>query len=356
MRAHYAKVTLLCVILFVGYAQSAVAVTYTTLASGVWSTNGTTTCGCTPTGLGNGDAIIVTISASVPGPFTVGNGGTITVTSGTLTVNGNLTFNNGSNVLIGVNGVLSVSGDFENKNNSDNVTFNGAVTITGNFKNGSGGIIDFGPSGTISIGLGCTNTGTVNDANGNPFIGSCTGPLPVKLIFFRGEQKGTEVLLSWATASEQSFKYFAVERADEQLLWTEIGQVEGSGDSHLRIDYTFIDAFPNIIGKIYYRLKAVDLDGYTEYFNVIFVDYRAPKAWYVAPNPAISGNIILNRNFADELPVVAAFHAVNGAELYREQFTFNTSQHVFNTSLRPGIYILMLTTGNTAKRIKFVVE
>jgi hypothetical protein len=352
-------------ILLTGLTQSTFAVTYTTLVGGVWSTDGTTSCGCVPTSssVKSGDAIVVTYSASIPGPFTLGNNSSLTVTSGTLTItggpaNGGLTFDNGSHILIGTNGDLRVSGNFENKNQSDDVTFNGDIRIDGNFVNGTGGsdsaVIDFGPGATISIGGTCANSGHVNDPNGS--YPGCTGPLPVKLINFRGQQKGVEVLLSWATASEQGFKYFAVERADEQLQWTEIGQVNGNGDSHVRIDYTFTDAFPNLIGKIYYRLKAVDLDGYTEYFNVIFVNFSAPKAWFVSPNPANSGKVVLNRNFADEQPVVAAFYNVSGAELYREQFTFKSSQHVFNTNFKPGVYILTLTSGNIAKRIKLVVE
>ena len=329
-------------------------------ADGTWSsTNGGPACGCLPT---QNDDIFVNHNISIAGPFTV-NTGSLTVASGvTLTVNGDLTFNNGSTATI--NGMLRVTGNFENKNQSNDIAINGALAIDGTFKNGSGSgngaVITLGTSGTITYKQGagnCSNAGTVLDANGNVLAqGSCTGPLPVKLIFLRAEQQQTEVLLTWATASESNFEYFAIERADEQLNWEEIGRVDGNGTSKRRVDYSFTDTQPGVIGNIYYRLRAVDFDGYTEYFGVASVTVRGEKAWFVAPNPATDGQIVLMRNFSDDESIYVSLYSMNGTEILSEHVSMMTNRYVIKNSVNPGLYILKLKENNQTKHIRVLVE
>lgn len=327
-------------------------------ADGTWSKvepNGLG-CGCAPN---QNDDIFVSHDISIAGPFTV-NTGSLTVDSGvTLTItggplSGHLTFNVNSNVTI--DGSLRVTGNFENKNNSRNIDFNGFVRVDGSFSNGNGAIIDFGTGATISIGGGCTNNGRVTQGGMN-FDNSCAGPLPVTLIFFNASQLETAVQLRWATASEQNFQHFVIERADEQLIWEEIGKVNGGGDTQTRTDYDFTDAQPGIIGNIYYRLKAVDYDGYFEYFPVAMVNYQAPKAWYVAPNPASNGEIVLMRNFSDDELIWATLCSMSGEEILSEQVSMVTNRHVFTTSMvNPGLYILKLREHNGVRHLRVVVE
>ncbi|MGC3947972.1 MAG: T9SS type A sorting domain-containing protein [Chryseolinea sp.] len=335
--------------------QKVLATTYYTLSSGQWSKDNSTECNCAPTSIGSGDAIIVTYDASVPGQFTVGNGATLTIISGQLTVTGNLTFNNGSTVLIQTNGSLKVNGDFENKNNSDKVTFNGSISIDGDFSNGNKSVIAVGPTATITIGGDCTNIGTVKDSSGQGYTGCNSGPLPVQLIYFDGQQQGSDVLLSWATASENGFKHFAIERSDRQLLWSEIGQVEGHGDSKIRNDYTFMDANIPLLGKIYYRLKAADFDGYSEYFNVIVVEYKGEKNLFVAPNPSTDGKITLQSNFSSESPTTVVVYNQTGEELHREKIALSNQQTLSKTFL-PGLYFMFLSHGTDIKFMRVVVE
>ena len=314
-------------------------------------------CGCSPD---QNDDIKVKYNITITGNFTV-NTGSLTVYPGaTLTVDGDLTFNNGSTV--DIDGALHVKGNFENKNQSKNISINGSLTIDGSFKNGSGNnpgaIITLGPGATISYAPGqCSNAGKVVDSNGNTVAnGSCTGPLPVKLIFLNAQQQGTEVLLTWATASELNFDYFAIERADNQLNWEEIGRVNGNGTTKDRIDYSFIDVQPGIIGNVYYRLKAVDFDGYTEYFNVASVNVRAEKAWYVSPNPATDGQIVLMRNFSDDESIVVSLYSMSGAQILSERVNMMTSRYVLKSNVGPGLYILKLKGNNQTRHIRVVVE
>ncbi|MEJ1238583.1 T9SS type A sorting domain-containing protein [Chryseolinea sp. T2] len=329
---------------------------YTT-SDGKWSLSpgpGNIACNCGEPD--QSDFIHVSSSIALSTSFVVQ--GSLTVDIGaTLTVNGNLTFNNGSSVTI--DGTLIVKGNFLNKNNSNNVDFNGYVQIEGDFQNGQGGtsaVIDFGPGATISIKGSCSSSGYINAPGGYHQTGCTTGPLPVKLISFHAEQVGTEILVSWATASEKNFEYFSIERADEQLNWEEAGTVKGSGTSQTRIDYTFTDEHPGMIGIIYYRLKAVDFDGYTEYFQVAMVNYRAPKAWYISPNPVNDGDVVLMRNFAEDEVVMATLYSMSGSEILQEQISVTTDRFVITSNLNAGLYILKLKDSGGTKNIRFAVE
>src|SRR4051812_10230024 len=118
--------TVLCAVAIVILTTcQAFAVTVYSRSDGTWSfTAGGGNCGCTPQ---QNNDIFVNHNITIAGPFTV-NTGSLTVSAGvTLTIDGNLTFNNGSTVLI--TGSLYVKGDFENKNNSNDIDFNGTVRI-----------------------------------------------------------------------------------------------------------------------------------------------------------------------------------------------------------------------------------
>lgn len=115
--------------------------------------------------------------------------------------------------------------------------------------------------------------------------------MPVELIFFTGVEAENGVLLNWATASEENFDYFQVERAAEGTNFEPLGEINGAGESYTRLDYSFEDEFPEL-GFNYYRLKSVDLDGTFEYSNVTLVRFTSNIQFEISPNPT-SGNISL---------------------------------------------------------------
>ena len=105
---------------------------------------------------------------------------------------------------------------------------------------------------------------------------------PVEWLHFDALLAGNDVMLDWATASEQNSDYFGVERTSDKQVWEEIGQVEAAQYSDSRRDYTFMDTkAPE--GKMYYRLRQVDLDGTFSYSNTIEIDRNALIRLY--PNP-----------------------------------------------------------------------
>ncbi len=85
--------------------------------------------------------------------------------------------------------------------------------------------------------------------------------LPVSLLAFTAEAKGTEIQCDWVTASEVNNKGFEILRATDPDHFSTIGWAEGHGTTNELQNYTFTDTDvkPNQI--YYYRLRQVDFDG-----------------------------------------------------------------------------------------------
>lgn len=93
-------------------------------------------------------------------------------------------------------------------------------------------------------------------------------PLPIELVDFRGKYINNQSVLSWVTASEKDNDYFILERSEDAREFTQIGKIDGAGNSNSFLNYQFIDIKP--INKVaYYRLKQVDFDGQFSNSNVI---------------------------------------------------------------------------------------
>lgn len=143
--------------------------------------------------------------------------------------------------------------------------------------------------GTEMDGSGVANVGVLYNFKSFPTaLDLSTTPLPVELLFFKGESQKEKVKLSWATALEENFDYFAVERSADLKEWQEIGQVNGAGNSSKTNEYSLIDENP-IAKTLYYRLKAIDFNGEFEYFKVVSVHVASfsetLKRIKVGPNP-----------------------------------------------------------------------
>ena len=95
--------------------------------------------------------------------------------------------------------------------------------------------------------------------------------LPIELISFDGTKKQNYNLLEWVTASENNNDYFRLERSEDGIIWTNIGNIDGSGNSNTKMSYSFTDfTFPRKIN--YYRLSQVDYNGASETFDLISID------------------------------------------------------------------------------------
>lgn len=178
-------------------------------------------------------------------------------------------------------------------------------------------------------------------------------PLPVKLLYFRVDVLNQKVALKWGTATESNADYFAIERSSNGQSFREIGREAAAGNSAIGNEYSFDDNNP-FIGRAYYRLKAVDLDGTSEYFNLVVADFEGKRGISIYPNPLQDEQLNVSLNFANDHPAFAVITDMSGFELCSLHFT----GPVLNMplSLSAGTYLIKVRTENEVYVSRFVVK
>lgn len=197
-----------------------------------------------------------------------------------------------------------------------------------------------------------------------PASGSFTGPftftedgqvLPIELLFFKAIKGVNKISLSWATATELNFDYFDIEKSSDGKNFQSIAKVSGHGTTNERQDYALDDEKP-YIGKNYYRLKSVDYDGYTEYFNVVLVDFDGSKAFSITPNPSDGITFTAETNFVQETRAYVAIYSTLGSEIGRYEVSGNKSLLTLPVKLESGIYYAKYISGEFTATNRVVVR
>ena len=319
----------------------------------------------------------------------------------TLTGDYTITLNNNSNVLINGNvtiigtltiNILGSAGSFVQVQSpftltATNLTFTGSGTTKSLVVDGPSakvvvsGVLNFGglnlavdtngtPGGSISAGS-ITGGGNTTCATGSNLTcptftvtGSCSpagsgicspgSGLPVTLLDLSASSKANKVELRWATASELNFDYFDIQRSSSGIYFRSIGQVTGNGTTNKRHDYLFEDESP-LIGTNYYRLKSVDFDGYTEYFDIISVEFSDQKRFTIFPNPNNGKSINSSINFNSEQEYTLTIMNNFGAVIGRYPSNESELKVTFKEDLPRGVYHAKLSSPDYSKTVRFVV-
>ena len=186
-------------------------------------------------------------------------------------------------------------------------------------------------------------------------INSTATPLPITLTSFSGRQIMKQITLNWSTASELNFDFFDIEKSSDGATFQSIATVKGQGTTNIRHDYSFTDEKP-LIGKNYYRLKSVDFDGYTEYFDVVSVDFTADKLFFISPNPSDGASLGFTLNFVPDgnTSIIVYDNLSNIVGFYTPS---DYSQNItFPNSLKSGLYFAKIIAGDFVKVERFVVR
>ena len=174
-------------------------------------------------------------------------------------------------------------------------------------------------------------------------------PLPVQLISFTAEPLGTDVVLRWATASEQSNDRFEVEASIDGRVFRRIGQVRGQGNSVQRHDYRLVD--PAIaryaVGQVFYRLRQVDHQGTASYSPVRAVRVNQPAGLALFPNPTTRATTLTGAHPGTPITVL---DAVGRHVLSATVDATGTASLVMPDGLAAGVYIVRV--GPAALRLQ----
>ena len=100
-----------------------------------------------------------------------------------------------------------------------------------------------------------------------------TTTLPVDLVYFDGFTKDGFNKIGWATNTENNSSHFIIQKSIDGENWTNIGTINGSGNSTEKIEYDFYDYEIRPIIN-YYRLKQFDFNGDYKDYGPISIDNR----------------------------------------------------------------------------------
>lgn len=169
--------------------------------------------------------------------------------------------------------------------------------------------------------------------------------LPVELLRFSAKKDKSTVLLEWATVSEINNAGFFIERRTEGEKWTEIGYIDGNGNTEHEINYTFTDENPQS-GMLAYRLRQMDFDGAFAYSQVENVHFGAKKKevlFYPVPVATVlQAEITGNSAGQGRVEIFAA----SGRNVHSAAVDFTAESAKFSVNvahLPSGLYMMRLT-------------
>ena len=192
---------------------------------------------------------------------------------------------------------------------------------------------------------------TVTGQNTEYILGSSGFALPVTMISFEARKlNASTAQLTWKTATEFNNKGFEVQRSFDGNYFTVISFVNSAGNSDVLKEYRITDV-PGRTGRVYYRLKQVDLNGNGKLSNIVSVLFSQEEIIKIYPNPAQRQVTIEG---ADQYNRVQLLDAAG--KLVKEQL--NSGQHLLTMNLdglRSGMYLLRLINGNDNSTIKLMI-
>ncbi|WP_211318068.1 T9SS type A sorting domain-containing protein [Pontibacter mucosus] len=185
-------------------------------------------------------------------------------------------------------------------------------------------------------------------------------PLPVEIIYFTAVKQGNNVLLEWATASEENNTGFEVQVSQDGFNFRKLDFVPTrNGNTVIKQVYTFKDTENGKYGTRYYRLKQIDMDGQFEYFTTKAVSFGEVSNYSLKafPNPFESEvNLELNADESGKLNVQVL--DAMGRSVMTQQFEVSKGRSlekiILWQSLPKGIYFVRTEMNGQANNFKLL--
>ena len=179
----------------------------------------------------------------------------------------------------------------------------------------------------------------------------CGLTLPVELESFEVKLVGEGAALYWNTASELNNDYFEIEHSTDAQNWRTIDKVLGMGTTNSTTFYEAKDRNPSV-GANYYRLKQVDFDGQFEYSEIRFLEMGRKEVVQISvyPQPATDWiQIEANQGLEDyTIQIINSYGRVQASSI-------DSNFRVDVSTLKPGMYILLLTKGKEQIQQKIMI-
>lgn len=157
--------------------------------------------------------------------------------------------------------------------------------------------------------------------------------LPIELISFTAKPKGYSNIIEWQTSQEINNDEMIVEKSDNLSNWVEVGRQRSRASSNSGMNYAMEDQTPFILS--YYRLKSVDLDGSTQYSDVVSVQ-RSVQQFAIrqlGPNPILHElKFAIESNLSQKAKI--SIHSLSGELIYGEERTIHEGTSLVKLDMR----------------------
>ena len=182
-----------------------------------------------------------------------------------------------------------------------------------------------------------------------------TTTLPVIIIDFSLVANPKSISVIWNTPIEINNRGFFIERSTDQINYTQIGFVNGKGNSSLPTSYLFVDNFVQSNIVYYYRLRQVNIDNgqaVSVIHNAKIIGVAGVEV-LVSPNPA-SDHINI---FIKGTTNIATIDLLNTAGQRIQRVTnvnaFNSYYQLKVGTLSKGVYtvVVNLPEGTYSKKV-----
>jgi hypothetical protein len=211
--------------------------------------------------------------------------------------------------------------------------------------------------------------GTCNYVLTNSFVlSNCFSPgLPIKLNYFRATGNNCSITAEWSTAIEQNTDQFEIEISENGSTgWIKAATVKAAGNSSSDIVYNTIIDIDNADVK-FLRLKEIDLDGHTNYSQVVRVSTGCkPTADRLIIFPGIvqqNGTLTIKlTSSADRGNSYIVVTDISGRQLLKKNIVINKQVNQYNISpgnCSKGVYFIKAVnplTGWTSNVVKFMIQ
>lgn len=189
-----------------------------------------------------------------------------------------------------------------------------------------------------------------------------SAPMPVSLISFAAAPVPQGITVTWSTVSETNNDYFTLEHSSDGTVYAAIDNIDGAGNSHKVLHYTWLDENP-FVGINYYRLSQTDFDGTQKIFDPISITTDDMpfelSVVNVYPNP-FTGEFSITYNSENNSVTKMEIRNAQGKLVYSEQLKSSSGINRYNfnnkANLSKGIYFVMLAQGKSKTDAKRIVK
>jgi|AntRauTorckE5430_2_1112549.scaffolds.fasta_scaffold00471_9 hypothetical protein len=171
--------------------------------------------------------------------------------------------------------------------------------------------------------------------------------LPVTLTALTAERQGKTTMVKWSTATESGNSHFVVERSQDGRAFTEVGRINGAGDSYGIINYDFTDQAP-ASGDNYYRLRQVDLTGAFSLYGPAMVSFER-EGLTAYPNPVANRLFLSGASETSRTTILD----LNGRVLSSKLIS---GDGIATDNLAPGTYLLRVENATGTETLRFVKQ